>query len=305
VVPLAQDSIAVWDSARRLISVFSGHGRFARHVDLSSIVPIPASEAVGTDSASGFTHLLASGAGSLVVFGEGAVVSASEPAVMRPGMPTYRIRTDGEVLARIDSVPGMEVVVGTPQSPMPVPFGARTYAAASGQNLVIGTASEAEVQVYGPEGSLMRIVRWPDSPREVTGSVLTNWSAMVSEWTGDRPALRELVQSAPKAERLPAYLDLVVTEERDIMVGEYPGPVGVWPMRRGEDGPDLLRPMIRMPARNWLVFDSTGVLTATLGTPEGFEPYAARGGRLWGVYTDDLDVESVRAYAIITSGRAY
>jgi len=69
-------------------------------------------------------------------------------------------------------------------------------------------------------------------------------------------------------------------------------------MRRQDEMPDLLRPQIRMPRRNWLVFDSTGVFQATFRTPEGLEAYAVRDGLIWGVYTDSLDIESVRAYEI-------
>ena len=57
-----------------------------------------------------------------------------------------------------------------------------------------------------------------------------------------------------------------------------------------------------MPARRWLVFDAGGALSATVTTPEGFEPTLLDDALLWGVYTDEVDVESVRAYAL-TRGR--
>jgi hypothetical protein len=47
------------------------------------------------------------------------------------------------------------------------------------------------------------------------------------------------------------------------------------------------------------VFDSAGVLTATLRTPAGFSPTAIRDSRIWGVFTDTLDIEAVRAYRIV------
>jgi hypothetical protein len=34
-------------------------------------------------------------------------------------------------------------------------------------------------------------------------------------------------------------------------------------------------------------------------TPEGFQPHAVREGVLWGVFQDELDIESVRAYALV------
>lgn len=38
---------------------------------------------------------------------------------------------------------------------------------------------------------------------------------------------------------------------------------------------------------------------AKLETPEGFQPYAVRDGRVWGVFRDELEVESVRAHGIV------
>ena len=51
-----------------------------------------------------------------------------------------------------------------------------------------------------------------------------------------------------------------------------------------------------MPERQWLVFGPEGELRATLRTPTGFRPHLVRGDTLLGVYTDELGVESVRAY---------
>jgi hypothetical protein len=53
-----------------------------------------------------------------------------------------------------------------------------------------------------------------------------------------------------------------------------------------------------MPARDWLVFGAEGTIVATVRTPAQFEPGAVRGDRVWGVFRDELDVESVRAYRI-------
>ncbi len=106
------------------------------------------------------------------------------------------------------------------------------------------------------------------------------------------------MEALPHPERFPAYEGLVATAAGELLVGDYAGPLGVLPLRRADHGPEALRPRLRVPARRWLVFDAGGVLTATLRTPEGFEPYAVRDGRVWGVYSDESDVESVRAYGL-------
>ena len=103
----------------------------------------------------------------------------------------------------------------------------------------------------------------------------------------------DLVESVPRPERFPAYEGLVATDRGEILVGEYAGPLGIWPMRRADQGPDMLRPQLKVPARQWLVFDPDGELIATLETPGSFEPYAVEDDMMWGVYVSDLDVELV------------
>lgn len=298
VVGLRGDSIAVWDPNRRRITVFTAEGEAARQIDLSLIVPIPVGAATGTDLASGFTRVLGTTGPHLILFGEGALAPASEPKISRPRMPAHWIDTDGNILATSPPIPGMEVFLGSPIGPIPRPFGARAYATSQGRSLVVGTAEKTEFQVFGPDGNLARIVRWPDVPREVGGAFLTTWSNMVTDWVEGRADLAPLLESVPRAERWPAYMDLISSDSGEVLIGEYPGPTGVWPMRRQDEKPDLLRPQIRMPGRSWLVFDSTGVFQATLLTPEGFEAYAVRDGLIWGVYSDSLDIESVRAFGI-------
>jgi hypothetical protein len=296
IVPLASDSVAVWDPDRRRISIFDTHGRFVRDVDLSDVAPLSARAAPATTIASGFTHLLASGPRAFVIFAEGAVEPDPAPGIGRPALPSVRISTTGDALAEFGGIPGMEMVHGGPAGTLPLPFGARTDAATSGEVLVVGTGELTQFRVFGADGSPIRIVRWPDHDRTVGGDWLEEWTAMVA---AAEPPIRELVEATPRGERFPAYDGLLTSDEGDVVVGEYAGPIGIWPLRRPGEGPEALRPVRRVRERRWLVFDSAGVLTATLRTPAGFSPTAIRDSRIWGVFTDTLDIEAVRAYRIV------
>lgn len=293
VVPLA-DSLAVWDPDRRRMSVFTADGRFVREVELSDIAPVSARSAPGDRSNAGFTHLLPSTSGSLFLFGEGAISATPERGVYRPGLPAYRITAKGDELASLGSFPGMEWYYDGPVGVFPLPLGARTYATTSNGALVVGTGEATELRIFGPTGALTRIFRWPDHERGVGGPFLSRWSELVDS----QPELQELVASIPRPERFPAYEGLISADDGRILVGEYAGPLGVWPLRRADHVPGGFRPSLRVPARRWLVFDSGGAVVATVSIPDGFEPYAVRDSLLWGVYTDELDVESVRAYEI-------
>ncbi len=295
VVPLGPDSVAVWDPDRRRISVFTVAGRFAREVDLSDIAPMSGRAAGSDQMTSGMTHLLPSTPGTLVLWGEGAISpSPEDPVIRRPEMPAYRITTEGEELASYGPVPGMMTHVGGPAGALPLPLGARTYAVTTDDAFVVGTADTTELRVFAPTGELARIVRWPDHDRAVEGPFLSKWSDMV----GARPEMRSFVESLPRPARFPAYEGLIATDTGEILVGDYPGPRGIWPIRHAHEGPEAFAPEIRVPARRWVVFEADGALTAHVSTPEGFEPYAVRGGLMWGVYTDQVDVESIRAYRL-------
>lgn len=293
VAPLGGDSVAVWDPSRRRISVFAADGALVREVDLSDVAPLSAMAVPNTRMTSGFVHLLPGGSGSLVLFGEGLFGSNDDPGVGRPELPTRRITTQGDELASLGPFPGMEVVFGSQLELRP--FGARTYATTVGDALVVGTAETTQYRVFGPGGELERIVRWPDGDRDVGGPFLSTWSDMVDSAP---PRMREMVEALPLPERFPPYEGLVSTDAGEVLVGEYAGPVGIVPMRRADHGPEALRPQRPIPERRWLVFGPDGALTAQVSTAEGFEPYAVRQGRMWGVYTDEVDVESIRAYRL-------
>ena len=296
IVPFTGDSVAVWDADRRRISIFETSGRYVREIDVSDLAPVSTRAAPSMSTASGFTHLLASGPRAFVIFGEGAVAPDPAPGISRPTLPSIRISTSGNALAQFGEMPGMEMVHGGPAGSLPLPFGARTDAATSGEVLVTGTGDLTQIRVFGNDGSPIRIVRWPDRDRTVGGDWLDEWTAMVENAP---PPIRELVDATPRRELFPAYTGILTSDEGDVLVGEYAGPIGIWPLRHAGEGPEALRPVRRTREQRWLVFDNAGVITATLRTPEGFAPDAIRDGRIWGVFTDTLDVESVRAYRIV------
>jgi hypothetical protein len=295
-VPVTSDSIAVWDADRRRISTFDTSGRFVREVDVSDAAPASARAAPSTAFASGYTHLFASGGQAFIIFGEGALGPHVTPGIGRPALPAVRISTTGDVLAEFGPVPGMEMAHAGPAGGLPLPFGARTSAATSGEMLIVGTGDVTQFQVSAADGEPVRIVRWPDRERIVGGHWLDEWTAMVA---AAPPPIRELVELMPRRERFPAYDYLMASDEGHVVVGEYAGPIGIWSLRRPDEGPEAVRPVRRPRDRRWLVFDPDGVLTATLRTPEGFAPASVDEGRIWGVFTDTLDIESVRAYRIL------
>jgi hypothetical protein len=294
VVALAADSVVVWDPDRRRLSLFTTDGQFVRQVDLDDVAPLSARAAGSPSTSTGFIHLLPSTVGSLLLFAEGLTQPDPDPGSIRPMMESVRVSLEGKELARFGPFPGMATYVGSPAGPLPLPFGVRAYATTLRGSPVFGTAEATEVRIYAPSGEPIRIVRWPDRDRGVGGPFLARWTNLLEA----RPELRGLVEATPRPESFPAYEGLVSTDEGHFFVGDYPGPLGIFPLRRADHGPELMQPDLRIPARRWLVFQGDGLLTATLITPEGFELYAVTEGWAWGLYLDELEVESVRAYEL-------
>lgn len=296
VVPLAPDSLAVWDQTRRRLSVFTTDGAFRRELDLSGMVPISPAGSPSTAGPAAWTHLLASGDRSLFLFAVG--VFGEGEGVRRPAAESVRISRDGQRLATLGPFPGYASYAGPTVGVGPYPFGPSTYGAVSGGSLVVGFAADPEVRLYGPDGALERIVRWPDHDRRLQGPLVDRWNGWLDDFLGQMPEgeariFRELLDAVPRPERLPAYQDVLTDDEGRIWVGEYPGQLGL-----PEIGPEWLR----LPERRWLVFDTDGALLATTRTPGGFSLHAVHRGRLWGVFTDELAVESVRAYVVTAGG---
>ncbi len=292
VVPFAGDSMAVWDQNRRRLSLFTAEGSYVRDVGLGDLV-VPSPEAVGSalDPAASST-LLPSVPGTFVLFGVGSF--GPGVGLRRVEAPSYRVDRNGGRLGTFGPFPGVESFYSEATGVAPYPFGASTYGATLGDTLVVGTAADPELRFHDSDGRLFRMIRWPDRERAVGGAMLAEWT----EWLdaqlaamapADAAGIRSILDQMPPAERFPAYRDVVASDVGELWVGDYPGQLGI----RGLPGDPP-----RMPARRWLVFASEGKLVGMVTTPEGFQLHAVHEGRLWGVHTGELDVESVRAYRL-------
>lgn len=293
-VPLSPDSLALWDDTRRRLSVFTLDGRLAREVDLSGLA-LPTPLAAGsTSELAAWTHVLSVAKGELALFQVG-VWGDGGSGVRRVPAPSYLISAAGEELAVLGPFPGDQTYDFGPAGggPFIFPFGAETHAVAADGAIVVGTGSVSELRRYGPDGSLETIVRWAHDPRPVEGPFLDDWTDFVDAWLepmspGEQDMFRGMFDGIPPPERFPAYDELIAGDSGRVWVGAYAGEHSVvYPPRNAP-----------VPAREWLVFDREGVLVARVETPRGFVPRAVTGDRVWGVHTDDLEVESVRAYTI-------
>ena len=183
--------------------------------------------------------------------------------------------------------PGTEVFVDDASMGSPF-FSSNTHVTTSGTNLVVGTAEETEVRIFGQDGGLSTIVRWPDRDRSITqervDEVIEAMAASIPE--DQRAQARSALSQLPWNRRAPAYQDILASDVGELWVGDYPDPT-----------PSYLE--LPPPARQWLVFGASGDLSATVETPEGFRPLALTQEAVFGVFLDDLGVETIKKYRVV------
>lgn len=276
-VALLGDSVAVFDAAHRRLSVFDSAGTLCREVSLADVMTVAGApyEAVVRPLPGG-DLVLATKPGFGPHGGEGVYRSQSE---------WLRLNPAGRQIASYGMVLGAQMFITGHAAGAPM-FGAITYVATAGDALVVGTGESTEVRVHEPDGRLSLIIRWPDHDRTVTQARIDGWlTARASQLPeAQRAAARSVMQELPHAAREPPYQDIIGAADGHVWVGNYRDPTtaAYW--------------TARPPARHWLVFALDGSLAATVDTPAGFTPRLVRGERVIGVYRDELDVESVRAY---------
>lgn len=273
---LQGDSIGVQDLSHRRLSVFSLDGTLGRELDLGPL----------EGDVSAFNTLLPLDGGGMVLFRVANFPKERTPGMVRLSTTSPVLDAQGAVVATLGPLPGTPIFSSERMTGSPA-WGARTYGATDGDALVVGDTEETELRWYSASGGLERISRWPSERRAVTDGMATEWrEAMVARTPeSGRAAAREQIKQVPVMDHVPAFADLVTTSTGEVWVGDYPGMMVA----------SLLAPI---PERHWLVLSPEGAAIATATTPPGFQPYAIRDGRVWGVFKDDLDVETVRAFRI-------
>jgi hypothetical protein len=210
-----------------------------------------------------------------------------EPGVTRASSESYLISRGGEVLGNMGPFLGNEVFVGGVGMGFAL-FGARSFSASSSRGVVVGNGEDSEVRLFRPDGTLWRIIRWPDGDRTIHQAQVDRFFQVALAATPEpqRAAASAMVEKIPVADRVPSHSELFYLESGEIWVGEYPGP-------------EEIIPTVRPRARKWIVFDDQGTLVSTVETPDGFTPHAVTEDRIFGVFEDDLGLESIQILRVI------
>lgn len=273
--PLPGDSLAVWDMQQFRISVFDSNGTLVHEATIGDLFR-------ETRASWASVHPLADGD---LVFATGTLDWTPHEGASRALSESREIDTDGSGKASYGTFPGTESFASGGSVGM-VPFGATTTVTTSGNDFIVGTEVTTELRVFGPDGKLERILRWPDHERPLTAGRFQAYvnSALATVPEAQRSAFRSRLNAMPRPKTQPPYGTVLADSEGRVWVGDYPGQESVVGLAR--------------PSRHWLVFGPDGAIAAQVETPGGFDVKSVRGSDIIGVYSDQMGVESIRIYRI-------
>ena len=154
-------------------------------------------------------------------------------------------------------------------------FGNRSHLDALGQRILRGSTDTMQLEELDMSGSLVRILRIPDYPLDLSAAQIAAERSHVLDRfpPGSTSVLKTVLEAVPASETRPAYADILVDPSGAIWLELY----------RGESERDQ--------PQEWLVLDADGTWLGTVGIPDGFNVSDITMDALLGVWRDDLDVE--------------
>jgi hypothetical protein len=275
VFALPGDSVVAPDGRLDRISVFDSEGSLAHTAKLDM------------SGASGFASPVALLPDRTLIGRPGFGFSSdTERRLHRDTLPLPRFRLDGSFAGSVGVFPLDENWVFNYRGSTAggsLPWGKEPVIAAADQGFWYGSADLPQLSLHSPGGETLRILRWGRSAEPLTVEMIEDYKRRGRESSDDGPEARreteDFLSQIPWPETVPAVSRLIVDSDGCLWVRPY----RIWPAPPG--GP-------------WIVFAPDGRRLGTIEIPDPFELGAITFDRIYGVWTDDLDVETVRVFAL-------
>lgn len=216
----------------------------------------------------------------------GAILPEPRSMVLEPGLaglirrplPLILFDLDGEQIDSIGEMQGPETYMHTSEGfygGVPIFFSRRSLVETSGQRIFLGSNETMQVGELDVSGNLVRILRIPDYPLDLSaGEIAAEREFVLGRGPpGSTSPFRQALEAAPASDTRPAFTDILID------------PSGaVWlQLHRGESEQDQ--------PQEWLVLDADGTWLGTVGIPDRFTVSDITMGAVLGVWRDELDVE--------------
>ena len=261
------DSISVFDSRQRRITVFTASGSFGRTITLRTGPGDPIDVRAFPDG----LFLLRMTARD-VMDGPKGLVRIPEVLVL--------LTPSGEISDTVGAYAGYETFVGEFGDSRP-PFARNGYMSLGDGRVAFGDANGVEYRITDLSRGIHQIIRVPNFPLTVS------------------PAERSAVEEGIRSRRVPpAFADL----PRQLLGAIPEFKPGYDALLMDEEGCVWLRayssPDRETPHRVWLVFDPAGRWLGEIDIPAQFQPYEIGFDYLLGRWVSELGEESVRTLAL-------
>jgi hypothetical protein len=176
-----------------------------------------------------------------------------------------------------------------------------SWALAPNDDIWFGANDDYRFSLYGPNGTLKRVVTRPFDPVPVSQRDQEIFrEALENAWAvGGVPPqfLARLRQATHFAEYFPAFVQFFSGPNQSLWVQRLRRPSELTAEEReffnglaGRDGIDQLR---GLKSSEWDVFDDRGRFLGIIALPPRFQPMQVFGDRIYGIWWDDLDVQYV------------
>ncbi len=186
-------------------------------------------------------------------------------------MPLVLFDLEGGEIDSIGEMRGPELYV----SVMTVPpfFGKSSHVAAMGRRIFRGANDAMQVEELDKSGDLVRILRIPDYPLDLSDARIAAERDVVLDRSPPGTPFQQAFEDAPASDTRPAFADILVD------------PSGaVWlQLHRGESEQDQ--------PQEWLVLDADGTWLGRVTIPDRFRVSDITMDAVLGVWRDELDVE--------------
>ena len=211
-------------------------------------------------------------------------ITSQRPAGFGPGRHRNSVVLLSRTGALVDTLGHFDGAVNASRvdgSWMPLKFGPQVQFAARGQRVAMGSTDQSQIQITSPEGKLLHVVHLPGAHVRVTDDhVRAEHRAFVKQVeqnrTGPPPPPPRL--DAPRAEYFPFYDYFLFDHANTLWVRRYALPGA--------------------STQRWDVFDPNGKQIAVLEQPANYRISEVGSDYVLGVWTGELDVQTVRMYKL-------
>lgn len=266
VYPHAGDSVMVLD-LYRAVSVFDSEGSYARQF-------VPGN--IGGELQGSPIGQFADGTLLLMQY------QRQDPGLTGLGRSMVRlveIGLDGSIVSDFGLYEDQEVMYGSGGAYI---FGAWAHEAAGDSTMWYGPGDRFEIREVARDGSTLRLVRLDLPPVPITPDALDGYRDVMRERYAGTPQEQRMNQRLADLQHprdFPVHFDLMVDDVDNLWVQDY-------------------QPSHTAGDRTWYVFDPDGAYLGSIIVPAGFAIHQIGDDFMLGRWTDDMDVEYVRMYAL-------